>query len=116
MTAIISCAAAPYLAESECTELVRENERGLLERMLPLVERGCVSLDLHTVTRIDAAGIAALISLYRAASEAGHRFTVSNPSPHVAQLLALVRLDSILVSNNSDESPCHGLQLQESAA
>jgi anti-anti-sigma regulatory factor len=84
--------------------------------MLPLVERRCVSLDLHTVTRIDAAGLAALIKLYCAARDAGHCFSVFNPSPRVAQLLALVRLDSILISNNADESPCHGLQLQESAA
>lgn len=116
MTAIISCAAAPYLAESECTELVRENEPRLLERMLPLVERGCVSLDLHTVTRIDAAGIAALISLYCAASEAGHTFTVSNPSPHVAEILAMVGLDRILKSQNMDRLPYSSTRFEETAA
>ena len=77
MTAAICCATGPYLAESECTELVRGNERLLLERMLPLVERRCVSLDLHAVKRIDAAGLAALITLYCAARDAGH----CSPSP-----------------------------------
>ena len=105
MTAAICCATAPYLAESGCTELVRGNERLLLERMLPRVERGCVSLDLHTVTRIDAAGLAALIRLYCAARDAGHCFSVFNPSPRVGEILTLVGLDRILESQNTDKVP-----------
>jgi anti-anti-sigma factor len=116
MTAAICCATAPYLAESECTELVRENERGLLERMLPLVERGCVSLDLHTVTRIDAAGIAALISLYRAAREAGHSFSVTSPSPHLREILVMVGLDRILDSQNAERLPYSSTQFEKTAA
>ena len=105
MTAAICCATPPYLAESGCTELIRDNQHLLLERLLPLVELRCVSLDLQTVTRIDAAGIAALISLYRTACEAGHTFAVSNLSPHVREILVLVGLDRILESQNTDNVP-----------
>ncbi len=49
MTATICRATAPHPAESAFTELVRDNERLFLERMLPLVERRSVALDLHRV-------------------------------------------------------------------
>ena len=116
MAATICWATTPYLAESGLTELVRGNERLLLERMLPLVERRCVALDLHTVKRIDAAGLAALIRLYCAAREAGHAFTVSNPSPRVGEILSLVGLDRILESQNTDKLPYFSTRFEETAA
>ena len=85
---------------SELTELVRGNEQRLLDRLAPLVRRQCVSLDLGSVERIDAAGIAALISLYGSARETGHLFNVLNASPRVAQILSLVGLDRLLLSEN----------------
>ena len=66
----------------------------------------CVKSIRQAVERIDAAGIAALISLYRLASEAGHHFSVSSASPHVVELLALVGLDRILMSHNAKQ-PSH---------
>ncbi len=99
MTATLSI---PYdtvtFAASGLTELVRGNEECLLGQLSPLVRSGSVMLDLGQVERIDAAGIAALISLYGRACEAGHRFSVTNPSPHVAEILKLVGLDQILLS------------------
>jgi anti-anti-sigma factor len=83
------------------TELVRGSEECLLAHLSPLVRRQSVTLDLRPVERIDAAGIAALISLYWRASEAGHCFSVTNPSPHVAEILRLVGLDRILLSHNA---------------
>jgi anti-anti-sigma factor len=53
-------------------------------------------LDLQRIDRIDAAGIAALISLYSTARIAGHEFTVCNVPARVAEILALVGLDHIL--------------------
>jgi anti-anti-sigma factor len=100
----------------ELTELVRGSDRRLLEEMTPVVRRRNVTLDLGTVERIDAAGIAALISLYRTASESGHGFSVSNPAPHVAELLALVGLDGILVSHNVMQTSHSGPRLLHSAA
>ena len=91
---------------SQLTELVRGTEHRLLEEMTPLVQRQNVALNLTSVERIDAAGIAALISLYRLASEAGHHFSVSSASPHVVELLALVGLDRILMSHNAKQ-PSH---------
>jgi anti-anti-sigma regulatory factor len=64
-----------------------------------------VTLDLTHVERIDAAGIAALISLYWCADAAGNRFTVVNASAHVAEILALVGLDRILLSRNAAPAP-----------
>jgi anti-anti-sigma factor len=84
----------------ELTELVRGYEQLLLERVAPLVRRQNVTLDLSSVQRIDAAGIAALISLYGSARDEGHCFTVTNASPRVAEILSLVGLDRILLSHN----------------
>ncbi len=85
------------------TELVRGSEERLLERVTPLVRRQSVLLNLARVERIDAGGIAALISLYRSARETGHHFGVVNPAPRVAEILVLVGLDRILVSRNVKE-------------
>jgi anti-anti-sigma factor len=85
----------------ESRELVRGQDRWLLERMIPLVRQQSLTLDLRSVERIDAAGIAALISLYRAASEAGHAFTVCNASARLAEILKLVGLDRILLSHDA---------------
>ena len=101
---------------SELTELVRGNEQRLLERVAPLVRRQCVSLDLGSVERIDAAGIAALISLYGSAQDAGHSFTVMNASPRVAQILSLVGLERILLTPNTIYVPHCSPQLVRHAA
>jgi anti-anti-sigma regulatory factor len=68
------------------------------------------------VERIDAAGIAALISLYSIASEAGHRFSVSNAAPRVAELLTLVGLDGILMSHNAEQTSHSGAMMAQNAA
>lgn len=98
------------------TELVRGQDQRLLEQLLPLVRRQSISLDLRPVSRIDAAGLAALITLYCAAREAGHVFSICNPSGHVAEILALVGLDKLFLSRNADGLLYRGIGLQESAA
>jgi anti-anti-sigma factor len=85
-------------------ELVRGREQEILEELLPLVESRSVRLDLGSIERIDAAGLAALVSLYCAALKAGHDFAVINPSRHVARILAIVGLDGILVTKTSQET------------
>jgi anti-anti-sigma factor len=96
--------------QANIAELVRGTEQGLLAWLEPLVRQQSVTLDLRAVERIDAAGIAALISLYAAASQAGHTFAVANPSPHVAEILVLVGLDRILLPErafwDSDSGRC----------
>jgi len=67
----------------------------------PLLREKDVILDLNRVERIDAAGIAALISLYSTARTLGHTFSVKCLSPRVAEMLSLVRLDDVLVSHNA---------------
>ena len=101
---------AQLIEQANMAELVRGSEQGLLTWLAPLVSRQSVTLDLGSVERIDAAGIAALISLYSTASQAGHSFTVANPTPHVAEILALVGLDRILLPErafwNSNSGRC----------
>jgi anti-anti-sigma regulatory factor len=89
----------------ELTELVRGNEQSFLAQFAPLVRRQHVTLDLGRVQRIDAAGIAALISLHAGAYESEHCFNVVNPTPHVAEILSLVGLERILLSHITDERP-----------
>jgi anti-anti-sigma factor len=97
-------------------ELVRGQEHALLERMRPLAREQNLTLDLRKVQRIDAAGLAALITLYCDACKAGYQFRISNPSHHVAELLSLVRLDGLLAPQTADGFAVAGLQLQESVA
>jgi len=101
---------------NQITELVRGSEQELLGRLQPLVRRQNVTLDLENIERIDAAGLAALITLYCDACQAGYRFAISNPSPRVREILALVRLDTLLESQNAEEIPYFRPELQETAA
>ena len=111
--------AALVIAADESThaaELVRGRDQRLLDRVLPLVNRQSVSLDLTSVERIDAACIAALGTLYSTACQAGHSFTVSNASPRVAHILALVGLDRYLLSRNAAQNSHCGPRLCQTAA
>lgn len=94
--------------------LVKGAEVRLLEQMMPRVRRQRVWLDLSCVERIDAAGIAALITLYRAARECGRCFGVTNPKPHVREILTLVGLDRFLLCDHPEQEGCH--ELAETAA
>jgi len=93
------------------TELVRGNERRLLDELTPVVRREDVALDFGRVEKIDAAGIAALIALYRAALESGRSFQVTNAAPRVREMLAMVGLEGILLSQSKGlgSNPARGL-------
>ena len=101
-------------------ELVRGTEEQIVEELMPRVKQESIALDLGKVERIDAAGIAALITLYCTAVEAGTEFFVVNPSARVLDLLRLVGLESILVpacnSTASPDTKADRLQLSLSAA
>jgi anti-anti-sigma factor len=114
----VAMAVAPYESAGpiKVTELVRGNERRLLEHLGQLVRRQSVTLDLSSVQRIDAAGISALVALYTAAREAGHSFIVSRASRRVAEVLALVGLDRILLSHRTAWKSRPGRRLQLHAA
>lgn len=81
-------------------ELVRGMEAQVIDELLPRVKQESVALNLASVERIDAAGIAALITLYCSAVEAGTEFSVIDPSHHVLELLRLVGLEQILMAGN----------------
>jgi len=101
---------------SHTTELVRGQEHDLLEQFMPVVRRQSTTLDLAPIERIDAAGLSALITLYCEACKAGHSFKVLHPGRHVREILALVGLDRILVSQPEAGSAFAEPELQESAA
>jgi anti-anti-sigma factor len=101
---------------SQLTELVRGSEGRFIDELTPVVRRRNVSLDLALVERIDAAGIAALISLYRIARESGHRFSLSKVSARVAEMLALVGLDKILLSRNAKVASHPAARMARNAA
>jgi len=100
----------------ELTELVRGHEEGLLARLTSLVCRQSVTLDLGSVRRIDAAGVATLLALYTSARAAGHCFRVTNLAPRVAEVLALVGLERILLSRSAARKPHSGQRFQLHAA
>lgn len=103
-------------AQCRLKELVRGNEHRLIERLMPLVRSRSLVLDLNAVERIDAAGVSALIGLYRSAREAGQRFTIVNPRPQIAQVLALLGLEKVLMSQNAESMPHFGLRAVQNAA
>jgi anti-anti-sigma factor len=111
-----STVAYESIRPGEITELVRGTDQLILERFLPLVRQQSLVLDLGSVKRIDAAGLAALITLYAEACKAGHTLTVSNLTRHVREILALVGLDRLLESSDSGKVPFFTGQLQQSAA
>lgn len=88
------------------TELVWGADRRLLERLEPLTRRQSVTLDLSSVQRIDAAGISALVALYTAAKDAGHMLTLSGVSARVAEVLAVVGLDRLLLHRDVVRNSC----------
>jgi anti-anti-sigma factor len=102
--------------QADLTELILGREEGLLARLNPLVRRESVTLDLGSVKRIDAAGIAALLSLYSSARKARHRFSVSNLSPRVAEVLSLVGLERILLFPHAVRKLHSGQRLERTAA
>lgn len=87
-------------APAEFAELVRGNEQALFELFAPYVREHDTILDMANIRRIDAAGIAALISVYGSARRSGHTFRVCNATPHVAEILKVVSLDNILVARD----------------
>jgi anti-anti-sigma factor len=97
-------------------QLVRGQVDVLLEHLGPLVRKCNVALDLSSVERIDAAGIAALVALYRDACESGRRFSLTNVPDHVAQILTLVGLERFFLSHNAVRTSHCGLRPQRSAA
>jgi anti-anti-sigma regulatory factor len=109
-----NCATAIIVSDhaSEPVELVRGKEETLLEQLNPLVLSQSITLDMRHVQRIDAAGIAALISLYCVATQSGHRFNLSRAMPRVEEVLLLFGLEPILVSaSEPDAQPCPELEL-----
>jgi anti-anti-sigma factor len=100
-TALCQPDRALVTAPDDMTELVRGEEQCLVQRVAPLLRETDVVLDLNRVQRIDAAGIAALISLYSTARQHGHAFSVKCVLPRVEEMLSLVRLDDVLISHNA---------------
>ena len=118
-TTILNPTSKPAASDSqpaEVIELTRGREKELLAWLAPLVRRQSVTLDMRSIQRIDAAGISALVSLYASAQQAGHRFSVANLSPRVAEVLKLVGLYRILLVHGVARKIPSGLRLEQTAA
>lgn len=113
---LLNSAETTLVPPGEMHELVRGQEQWLVERLTPVVRQQNVTLDLRQVERIDAAGIAALISLYGSAKRAGNEFTVANAAPRVVEILRLVGLDHFLLSHDAVSCPHSEECLERSAA
>ena len=98
-SAMICANEALEMEAGEPMEWVRGNDGELLPRLSPLVREQSLLLDFSQVRRIDAAGLAVLIALYREASAAGNSFAIVNPTPHVAEILSVVGLYRVLVAS-----------------
>jgi anti-anti-sigma factor len=101
----------PTLATVEIADLVRGQEHALVERVAPLARSQSVRLDMHCVERIDAAGIAALITLYRAAHESGHEFSIAHATPRVKEILSLVGILHLLTTEGEEAQTGESLPL-----
>jgi anti-anti-sigma factor len=88
---------AVVAAPEGMTELVRGSDQRLVGQMEPLVRDKNIILNCQNIERIDAAGVAALISLYGCAHNSGHTFHVCNVKAHVQEVLSIVGLERILV-------------------
>ncbi|HTW79946.1 MAG TPA: STAS domain-containing protein [Terracidiphilus sp.] len=102
---------SPVRIASETTEIVRGQEEKFLEQMEPMIRNHSIELDMSPVERIDAAGIAALIRLYCDATQAGRRFTILNPRPHVHEILSIVGIDRVLMAEGTDHGASLGMAL-----
>jgi anti-anti-sigma factor len=93
-----------------CTEdvLVRGHEQSLLDELLPLVAKNDVALSLERVQKIDAAGLGALVTIYRLAREVGHTFRLIKPSRIVRGVICAVGLESALMYHNVNREPHSG--------
>lgn len=98
MNTVVQMANSAVVAAPEgMTELVRGSDLRLVGQMEPLVRDKNIILNCQNIERIDAAGVAALISLYGCARNSGHTFHVCNVKAHVQEVLTIVGLERILV-------------------
>ena len=115
-TAVKRMDTAYVSAPAGMTELVRGSDLKLVVHVEPLARATNVILNFEPIERIDAAGIAALISLYGSARDAGYTFRVCNVRAHVEEVLSLVGLDDILVAGYASwGAPVH-TELTQTAA
>jgi len=80
-------------------DLTRGREARLLSLALPMIKRNGLVLDLSRVQSIDASGVGLLVFLRQCADRSGTQLVLVNPSARVREMLALVHLNQILLSN-----------------
>lgn len=75
-------------------------------QLAALVESGntTVTVDLRDVGFVDSSGLGALVAVHHFAAANGSRLVVRDVPPHVRNLLALTRLDSLLTVEDSSSS------------
>ena len=64
----------------------------------------CVVVDCENLEFIDSMGIASLIRLYRVIMESGGKLLITRLSQEIKEVLATLRLDSLLAIKSDDPS------------
>ena len=97
-------------------ELVRGQEQSFIEELAPRGSRADRGARLCLVERIDAAGLAALITLYTDACKAGHTLTVRVPAVMCGRSFSSSASTASLLSRTLRRIPRFELQDAETAA
>jgi len=86
-------------------QLIGDAAKALKEELKERIAAGeDVLLDLSGVTFTDSEGLGALVSVFRAASEAGRRFALCAPRSNFTALLRLTRLQRVFEVYPDEES------------
>jgi anti-anti-sigma factor len=106
----------PLLMVAVQRQLVRGEESEFVNEIAAQLHSRSVELDLSRVEQIDAAGIAALVSLYAQAHDLRRSLTIVAVSRHVKEILTLVGLEGVLLSHIVSAAPQSGPHLETVAA
>jgi anti-anti-sigma regulatory factor len=84
---------APRLLDRENWSAFRRLAIAAVEAQMPVASGGRLVVDLSMTTRVDSAGLGALIMLQQRASELRHTVCLRGASEELRLLLVLTRLD-----------------------
>lgn len=76
---------------------------GLREAVICELGARVIVVDLARVTAVDAAGLGLLMFLHTRVAARGCKLKLCAPSPHVAGVLELTRLDSVLTTYSAEQ-------------
>ncbi|MDQ1384343.1 MAG: anti-sigma factor antagonist [Actinomycetota bacterium] len=87
-------------------ELDISNVSALAEVLTALVDDGVpsIAIDVRRLGFVDSAGIRCFCNAWEAASEAGSRLVVRNPTPMIARTMKICGVDAILLESPASQT------------